>query len=279
MTAPTLVILAAGLASRYGAPKQLETVGPGGATIMDYALYDALRSGFGDAVLVVRREMEPAFSERIADRWRRHFPVRFAFQEIPAGRAKPWGTGEAVLMAAPLVAGPCAVVNADDFYGRSAFAALGRFLLEPSTRPPTHAVVGYPLKATLTEAGGVNRALLRSDRDGWLEVIEEIRDIRDAGTFPPDAVVSMNAWGFAHEVFASLTDRFQAFRAAHGYDATEFLLPTIIQEAIRGGEARVRVLAGGETWRGITYPADRPAVETFLRKLTDAGTYPSDLWR
>ena len=276
MTAPTLVILAAGMASRYGAPKQLEPVGPGGATIMDYSLYDAQRSGFGDAVLVVRREMEAVFSERIAEKWRPRFPVRFAFQEIPAGRAKPWGTGEAVLVAAPQVPGSCAVINADDFYGRSAFAALGRVLLEPSH---TYAVVGYPLKATLTEAGGVNRALLRSDLGGRLTSIEEVRDIRDAGDFPPDAVVSMNAWGFDHTVFGLLAERFQAFRAAHAHDAAEFLLPTIIQEAISGGRIQVQVLKGGENWRGITYPADRPAVETFLRGLTDAGTYPSDLWR
>ncbi|HTY07494.1 MAG TPA: NTP transferase domain-containing protein [Gemmatimonadales bacterium] len=279
MSGPTLVILAAGMASRYGAPKQLEPLGPGGGTLMDYSLFDARRSGFGSAVLVIRRELEAVFRERLIPSWNPHLPVSLAYQEIPAGRSKPWGTGEAVLVARRLVSGPFAVINSDDFYGRSAIAALGKFLSEPGGRPPVGGLVGYPLAVTLTEAGGVNRAVLHADGEGWLDAITEVRGIRDPAAFSPGTTVSMNAWGFPAAVFDLLDGHFAPFRTAHAADNEEFLLPTVVQDLIRSRALRIRVLAGGERWCGVTYPADRPRVEAFLKAETAAGTYPVEPWR
>ena len=279
MSGPTLVILAAGLASRYGGPKQLEPLGPGGGTLMDYSLYDAKRAGFGRAVLVIRRELEPVFRERLVPSWNSTLPIALAYQEIPAGRGKPWGTGEAVLVTRPLVSGPFAVINSDDFYGRSAIAALATFLAEPAGRPPAGGLVGYPLAATLTEAGGVNRAILHADGAGWLDAITEVRGIRDPAAFSPGTTVSMNAWGFPTAIFDLLDGHFAAFRSAHAGDAEEFLLPTVVQELIRRGSLRIRVLPGGERWCGVTYPADRPRVEAFLAAETAAGIYPVEPWR
>jgi len=279
MSGPTLVILAAGMSSRYGGPKQLEPLGPGGATLMDYSLHDARRSGFGAAVLVIRRELEPVFRERLVPSWHPTLPISLAYQEIPAGRTKPWGTGEAVLVARGHVAGPFAVINADDFYGRSAFAALARFLAEAPGTPPAGALVAYPLSATLTDAGGVNRAILHTDGGGWLDAITEVRGIRDPAAFSPGTTVSMNAWGFPVSAFDLLEGHLHSFRAAHAADSEEFLLPTVVQELIRRGSLRVRVLAGGERWCGVTYPADRPRVEAFLKAETAAGIYPVEPWR
>ena len=280
MSGATLVILAAGMSSRYGGvPKQLEPLGPAGATLMDYSLYDARRAGFSAAVLVIRRELEAVFRERLVPAWSATLPLTLAYQEIPAGRSKPWGTGEAVLAARRAVPGPCAVINSDDFYGRSAIASLAAFLAEPPAPVPTAGLVGYPLAATLSEAGGVTRAVLHADGAGMLDAITEVRGIRDPAAFSPGTVVSMNAWGFPAAVFDLLAARFDDFRVAHGQDGEEFLLPTAVQDLIRRGSLRVRVLAGGERWCGVTYPADRPRVEAFLRAETAAGTYPAEPWR
>ncbi|HEY6808369.1 MAG TPA: NTP transferase domain-containing protein [Gemmatimonadales bacterium] len=287
-TAPSLVVLAAGVASRYGGPKQLEPMGPGGATVMDYSMYDARQAGFAAVVLVIRREMESLFAERIAAKWTPALPVTFAYQDVPAGRAKPWGTGDAVLAAAPRVAGPFAVANADDFYGRSAFTALGNFLR--SAARDEFGVVSYPLRTTLTDSGGVNRALCKRSSGGWLEDIEELFDLRPApggaretGTgreFPGDAPVSMNLWGFTPLVFDHLRSAFATFRTTRGADPkNEFLLPDVIRAEIRRGGARVRVLAGGDEWCGVTYPADRAPVERFLAERVRAGAYPVEPWR
>ncbi|HWZ28169.1 MAG TPA: NTP transferase domain-containing protein [Gemmatimonadales bacterium] len=282
MSGPTLVILAAGMATRYGgAPKQLEPLGPGGATLMDYSLHDARRSGFAAAVLVIRRELEPVFRERLIPSWSPTLPISVVYQEIPAPRTKPWGTGQAVLTARSAVAGSFAVINADDFYGRSAIASLGKFLSVPPGNPPTAGLVGYPLAATLSEAGGVTRAVLHVDGAGWLDAITEVRGIRDRAAFSPDTVVSMNAWGFPAAMFDLLDARFEDFRMTHAQDGgnEEFLLPTAVQDLIRRKSLRVQVLPGGERWCGVTYPADRPRVETFLRAETTGGTYPAEPWR
>jgi NDP-sugar pyrophosphorylase family protein len=285
---PTLVILAAGIASRYGGPKQLEPMGPGGATVMDYTIHDARRSGFSSAVLVIRREMESLFAERIAAKWQATMPVNFAYQDVPAGRAKPWGTGDAVLAAAANVTGSFAVANADDFYGRSAINALGKFLR--TAKRDEFGVVSYPLRTTLTESGGVNRALCKRNADGWLEDIEELFDLRPSAggaretatgrEFPGDAPVSMNLWGFTPLLFDQLRSAFATFQKARASDAkAEFLLPDVIRAEIKTGGARVRVLDGGDEWCGVTYPADRERVERFLAERVRAGAYPTEPWR
>jgi len=280
VSGPTLVILAAGMASRYGGvPKQLEPVGPGGATLMDYSIHDARRAGFTSAVLVIRSELEPVFRERLIPSWMPTFPISVVYQEIVAPRTRPWGTGQAVLIARPAVHGPFAVINADDFYGRSAIMSLRKFLGEPATHPPTAGLVGYPLAATLSDAGGVTRAVLHADGSGSLDSITEVRGIRDPAAFSPGTVVSMNAWAFPAAVFDFLDARFADFQMTHAHDNEEFLLPTAIQDLIRRKSLRVKVLSGGERWVGVTYPADRPRAESFLRAETAGGTYPVEPWR
>jgi len=290
------------MGSRYGGMKQFEAVGPppDGATLMEYSLYDARRAGFGEAVFVIRPEMTDAFPA-FARRFERHMPWKLAVQRlddlpggvaVPSGRAKPWGTGQAVLAAAGLVRGPFAVLNADDFYGAAAFAALGEFLsTTASASPPTFGIVGYRLRETLSEAGAVNRGVCRTGRDGWLERIDEILELHRtaAGSYegrgPTGAVlldgaalVSMNLWGFTAAVFELLRRSFTEFLQGGDLVKREFLIPTIIQGAIDRNAVRVRVLDPGSRWFGITYPADRAQVVAALRELVGRGEYPERLW-
>lgn len=299
---PTLVILAAGVGSRYGDLKQLEVVGPGGATIMDYSVYDALRAGFGKVVFVIRPEMEAAFRATVGQRYQRRVPVAYALQRLdalppgfaaPPGRTRPWGTGHAVLAAEHLVEGPFAVVNADDFYGKDAYAGLSDCLRrEMSQDVPTYAMVGYTLCDTLTEAGAVNRGCCRCTTDGWLERIIEVTDIERAGpdgryldesgqkrTIGGGELVSMNAWGFQPVFFDQLRARFECFlRNNIASETAEFHLPAAIQDLILTGHARVQVLPAKGTWFGVTYPEDKPRVIEIIRALTRRGEYPRRLW-
>lgn len=296
----TLVVLAAGLGSRYGGMKQLEAVGPAGETLMDYSVYDAVRAGFTRVVFVIRPEMEEAFHAFAAGRYGDRITVTTAHQRlddlpgghiVPVGRTKPWGTAHAVLAAEPGVTSPFAVVNADDFYGEPAFEAASRFLEDDAGgTPPAWAVVGYRLRDTLSEAGGVNRGVIHTDAAGWLAQIEEVTDIqvaRDgyvgrAGAmlrhFDGREPVSMNMWAFTPDVFGLLRRGFVRFLHEEGLHRREYLLPTIAQEAVRHGEARIRVLEAGSQWHGMTYPDDRPVVAAALRMLTASGRYPSPLW-
>ncbi|HJQ65942.1 MAG TPA: NTP transferase domain-containing protein [Gemmatimonadales bacterium] len=280
-----LVVLAAGLGSRYGGLKQLEAVGPAGTTLMEYSLFDARRAGFDDVVFVIRPDMADAFRD-FAVRFAGRFSWRLALQRLedvpagvtlPASRAKPWGTAHAVLAAAPAIQEPFAVLNADDFYGAAAFAALAAFLRAPAAAGPPHfALVGYRLKDTLSDAGPVNRGVCRIDGAGWLQDIEEVINVD--GTSDRDAIVSMNLWGFTPALFDLLRTGLDRF--FQGPDALrgEFLLPTVIRQAIANGECRVRVLEPGSRWFGITHQADRPGVEAELRALVTAGRYPERLW-
>ena len=300
---PTLVILAAGLGSRYGGLKQLEPVGPGGATIMDYSIFDALRAGFGRIVFVIRAELEEAVRAAFGRRYEAQAPVAYAHQRLddlpvgftlPDGRTKPWGTGHAVLAAAGQVDGPFAVVNADDFYGAKAFAAIGEFLrTAPDSALPTYAMVGYTLRDTLSDSGTVSRGLCRCTPEGWLERITEVtgvarsgRDARHPGpdgteqTVPGDTLVSMNIWGFQAAVFDQLRSGFRAFLDVNsGNPKAEFYLPAAIQEAIRADQARVRVLPAGAQWCGVTHPQDRADASEFIHGLVARGDYPAELWR
>ncbi len=271
---PTLLVLAAGLGSRYGGLKQLEAVGPAGATLLDYAVYDAARAGFGAVVFVVRPEMDPAFSDQVLPRFVGRVAVRTVHQRfdaplpagfvIPPGRTKPWGTAHAVLAAADAIRSPFAVANADDFYGRGAYAAIGDFLRAPQpARPPAYAVVGFPLAATVSDAGTVNRAVCHVTPQGWLESVSEVLHIAAdgrggyAGTeegrplrFTGAEPVSMNLWGFTPGVFPQLREGFEAFLAAAPEGATqdparrEYLIPVP-----RAGAHRPRRGEGAGCWR------------------------------
>jgi dTDP-glucose pyrophosphorylase len=299
---PTLVILAAGIGSRYGGLKQLEAVGPGGATIMDYSIYDALRAGFGKAVFVIRPDMEDAFGETIGRRYEQHIPVAYAFQRLdalpsrftpPPGRQKPWGTGQAVLAAEAQVHEPFAAINADDFYGANSFAVLAKFLpQEDAADVPTYAMVGYTLRETLAEAGSVNRGCCRCAPGGWLERITEVVGLErhgpdarytdesgNAQTIGGDELVSMNLWGFRPIFFEQLGALFDGFLRKNGASQTaEFHLPTAIQDLIHAGRARVRVLPTPDTWVGVTHREDKARVVRMIRELVAQGRYPQKLW-
>jgi len=296
----TLVVLAAGMGSRYGGLKQLEAVGPSGETLMDYSLFDALRAGFTRTVFVIRPDMEEVFHAWAAGRFGARMAIATAHQRledlpggaaIPAGRKKPWGTAHAVLAAAGAVHGPFAVVNADDFYGRPAYEAAARALREaPAGTPATWGLVGYRLADTLSEAGGVNRGVCRADGQGWLTGIEEVIGLvrRDAtivgraggcqASFGDDDPVSMNFWTFTPAFFDDVRAAFADFVRSADLEKDEMLIPAVVQNAIHADRARVRVLASGARWIGMTYPADRPLVETELRALVAAGGYPAKLW-
>ncbi|HWA40314.1 MAG TPA: sugar phosphate nucleotidyltransferase [Gemmatimonadales bacterium] len=297
---PTLVLLAAGMGSRYGGVKQLEAVGPGGATLMDYSIYDALRAGFRKIVFIIRPDLEEAFQATILPRYAGQATVATAHQRLdalpagmhaPAERTKPWGTGQAVLAAEGAVDGPFVVANADDFYGAPAFAATAEFLRHPQgDGAATFALVGYRLKDTLSEHGAVNRGACVVDHEGWLGRVEEIYEIAPSaggklmgrGTkghveLSPDALVSMNLWAFYPSIFPILRAGFVRF--LQDADArSEFLLPAAVQEALTRGVARVRVLDAGSPWFGMTYPADRPRVEQAVAALVRSGVYPERLW-
>ncbi len=298
---PSLVILAAGVGSRYGGLKQLDPVGPGGAALMDYTMYDALQSGFGRVVLVIRRETEAEIRAHIEGGAARHIEVVYAHQELdmlpggvapPAERVKPWGTGHALLMASPFVDGPFVAANADDFYGRRAVAALGGFLAETEGDDPPHwAMVGYRLADTLPASGAVSRALCVQDADGRLVRLQEILAIERADgearwadaegvarVQPLESLVSMNLWGFTPDLTAELEDGFSAFLEAGPGLKDEYYLPVAVGDAVNAGRAQVTVLDEGGRWCGMTSPEDRATTAEVLRELVDAGEYPERLW-
>jgi len=297
----TLVVLAAGQGRRYGSLKQLDPVGPGGTTLAEYSVYDAVNAGFERVVFVVRGELLGEvrgawdhLAERIEVRWAEQrlddLPGGF---EPPPGRSRPWGTGHAVLAAEPDVEGSFVVVNADDFYGADAFGAAAAFLRgEPGGDAEAHAAVGYALRDTLSEAGSVNRALLRSDALGWLERATEVIGIErmDGGARAPDGAggwtalsgserVSMNFWAFRPALFAELRAALERFLGElQRPDTDEFYLSNAVEELIRIGRARVRLLESSSTWCGLTRPEDRERAARHLRSLVAAGEYPERLW-
>ncbi len=298
---PTLVILAAGVGSRYGGLKQLDPVGPGGAALMDYTMYDALQSGFGRVVLVIRRETETEIRAHIEAGAARRMNVDFAFQELaelpegfvpPAERVKPWGTGHAVLVAAPYLDGPFVAANADDFYGRRSMAALVRYLGDTvGAEPPHWAMVGYRLGDTLPASGPVSRALCVQDEDGWLLELQEILAIERAGDSarwqaergatriePLDTLVSMNLWGFTRGLVDHLERGFRGFLEAGPGLKDEYYLPVAVRAAVADRRARVKVLDEGGRWCGMTSPEDRATTAAVLRELVAEGEYPERLW-
>jgi UTP-glucose-1-phosphate uridylyltransferase len=300
--APALVVLAAGIGSRYGGLKQMDPVGPAGEAVLDYAVFDAKRAGFGKFVFVIRREIEQDFREAFGARFAKHVNVAYAFQErdmVPPGRfvspdrQKPWGTGHAVLCAAPVLDRPFAVINADDFYGAESFRALARFLTQPaSIKPDLFAMAGFQLDRTLSEHGAVARGICQADAEGYLTSIEELTAIerQPSGVWNKESdgsyryltgreIVSMNCWGFTLGVLDGLRRLFGEFMDRNEANLkAEFYLPAAVNALIQEGRARVRVLPTPCHWFGVTYREDRPVVMENIRAMIRAGEYPARLW-
>ncbi len=297
VSAPQLVVLAAGLGRRFGGLKQLTGVGPGGATLLEYSLFDARQAGFGRVTFVIRPEMQGDFRSFAEGRLPPSLEWNLCLQRMedvppgsvtPGGRRRPWGTAHAVLAAESSVSGPFGVVNADDFYGREAFHAMASFL---ASDRPDWALVGYELGATLSPAGGVNRGLLALADDGTLASIEEVMDlvrteegaITGLGEAGPrivngKALVSMNFWGLEPSVFGGLRSGFRRFLEGADIEHDEYPLPVAMQDLIQDGERRIAVLASASRWFGVTYHEDLVAVRTALEQLVASGHYPERLW-
>ena len=298
----TLVVLAAGLSTRFGRLKQLEAVGPCGEVLMDYAIYDAIRAGFSRVVLVVGRKRERAFREHVIHQFGDSVDVAYVTQEVtavpagapaaPAGRVKPWGTAHAVLATADQIDGPFAVCNADDFYGAGSFQVLADYV-RAGGLAQAYAVLGYTLDDTLSAAGGVSRGVCEMDTGGVLRKVIEVMDIRkredgiagvteDGHPYPVAATqtVSTNFWAFTPAVFSELRRRFARFLERRGDDPNaEFLLPNALNEMIMARTARVVVLPANSEWLGVTFAADLEGVAARLRAWTKAGCYPEDFTR
>jgi hypothetical protein len=293
--------MAAGMGSRYGGLKQIDPVGPGGETLLDYSVFDALRAGFSRVVFVIRRDIETPFRKAVGRRYEAKTDVAYAFQEVedvppgfsvPEGRTKPWGTAQAVLAAESVVSSPFAAANADDFYGAHSFGVLSSFLDEARAATDLYAMVGFRLGVTLSDHGSVARAVCEASSDGFLSHVVEVLGLEraDGGArapdgqggfrhFAADTPVSLNLWGFTPSVFPKLRDRFAAFLDARGSDpASEFFLPDALGSLIARGEARVRLLSTPDPWFGMTHRADTPYVSERLRGLHAEGAYPEHLF-
>jgi UTP-glucose-1-phosphate uridylyltransferase len=295
---PTLLVLAAGMGSRYGGLKQIDPVGPGGETIIDYSIFDALRAGFGKVVFVIRKDIEDAFRETVGSRFEKRVAVDYVFQSldaipsgftVPTGRTKPWGTTHAILVAADAIHEPFAAINADDFYGAQGYRELAGHLTSGS---PDYAMVGFILRNTLSEFGSVARGVCRVAGDDTLQSIIELTKIERDGNgahntdadgnvtkLSGDEPVSMNMWAFMPRVFDQLRQSFEKFLEHNGSDPkAECLIPNTVGQLVRDGQARVKVLRTRDSWFGVTYREDRPRVIESVRALIAAGVYPEKLW-
>lgn len=300
---PTLLILAAGMGSRYGGLKQLDAMGPSGEVVLDYSVFDAIRSGFGKVVFVIRRDFEEQFRTQIGARFKDLIRVEYAFQElsdlpegftVPEGRTKPWGTAHAVLAAEHVVHEPFLMINADDFYGRDAFAKIAAALQNPHVNEGKshYCMVGFYLKNTLSEHGSVARGVCTRDANGFLTSVTEMTKIfktangaENRESDPPqqlsgDEVVSMNFFGFTPDIFGHLRTAFTQFLKDQVNDMkAECFVPKEVDALIKTGKADVRVLESTGHWFGVTYPEDKAEVVASIRDLVTAGEYPESLWR
>jgi NDP-sugar pyrophosphorylase family protein len=297
MIKPALLVLAAGMGSRYGGLKQLDPVGPGGETLMDYSVYDAHRAGFGRVVFVIRRDFAESFRKNVGAKFEGRLPVDYVFQEldklppgfrVPAGRTKPWGTGQAILVAAETIHEPFAAINADDFYGANSFRALAAHLMSGAS---DYGMVGYVLRNTLSDHGTVSRGVCETGPGGYLQTVTEITSIERDGAgakhrdcsgaehrLKGDETVSMNFWGFTPALFSQLREQFTAFLKHHGNEEkSEFYIPAAVSALIRSDQAQVKVLPTPDLWFGVTYREDRPRVVESIRRLVEQGEYPAKL--
>jgi dTDP-glucose pyrophosphorylase len=295
---PALLVLAAGMGSRYGGLKQIDPVGPHGETIMDYSVYDALRAGFGRIVFVIRRDILEPFQEAVGARFDKHAPVDYVFQDleqlpagfaVPPGRTKPWGTTHAILAAAGTIKTPFAAINADDFYSQESYRLLAAHL---SAGGADAAMAGFTLRNTLSEFGAVARGICEVDERGRLRQIVEMTKIArhgadilntdaagEASKLTGDEVVSMNFWGFSPAVFPLLEASFAEFLRERGNDPkAECYIPSTVNDLVAAGKLAVRVLRAGDSWFGVTYREDRPRVVARIAELIERGDYPVKLW-
>ncbi|MEL6673794.1 MAG: sugar phosphate nucleotidyltransferase [Bacteroidota bacterium] len=299
---PSLLILAAGMGSRYGGLKQIDGVGPSNETILEYSIYDAIEAGFGKVVFVIRESIEEDFKAHFGDRFKDLIEVAYVFQEldnVPEGvtvnpeRVKPLGTGHAVLVAAEAINEPFAVINADDFYGRAAFQVMHDHLVSLENTDTEYAMVGYRVSNTLSENGHVSRGVCVTDADSYLETVTERTKIArgedetiyfedesgESVSLPDDTLVSMNFWGFTPHYFTQTGAYFEAF-IKENFDQlkAEFYIPTAVSNIIDNGQGKVKVLSSDASWFGVTYKEDKDQVMGALAGLAEEAVYPSPLW-
>ena len=289
----TLLIMAAGMGSRYGGLKQLDAIGPSGETIIDYSVYDAIKAGFTKVVFIIRKDFEQEFKSKITDKYEGQIQVEFAFQDLndlpdeftcPEGREKPWGTGHAILSARNVINEPFIAINGDDFYGRESFKVVADYYRKGAN---SFSMVAFKLDKTLSSFGGVTRGLCTVNDEKLNTVIETAdlektdygvssnRDIELDGSEP----VSMNVWGFTPILFKYLEEKFVEFLSENGTEIkSEYLIPSVVNELIQSGQETVHVLRSGATWFGVTYKEDKPFVEGEIEKLVNKGEYPGKLF-
>ena len=289
----TLLIMAAGMGSRYGGLKQLDAIGPSGETIIDYSVYDAIKAGFNKVVFIIRKDFEQEFKSKITDKYEGQIQVEFAFQDLndlpdefscPEGRGKPWGTGHAILSARNVINEPFIAINGDDFYGRESFKVVADYYRKGAN---SFSMVAFKLDKTLSSFGGVTRGLCTVNDEKLNTVIETAdlektdygvssnRDIELDGSEP----VSMNVWGFTPILFKYLEEKFVEFLSENGTEMkSEYLIPSVVNELIQSGQETVHVLRSGATWFGVTYKEDKPFVEGEIEKLVNKGEYPGKLF-
>jgi len=289
----TLLIMAAGMGSRYGGLKQLDAIGPSGETIIDYSVYDAIKAGFNKVVFIIRKDFEQEFKSKITDKYEGQIQVEFAFQDLndlpdeftcPEGREKPWGTGHAILSARNVINEPFIAINGDDFYGRESFKVVADYYRKGAN---SFSMVAFKLDKTLSSFGGVTRGLCTVNDEKLNTVIETAdlektdygvssnRDIELDGSEP----VSMNVWGFTPILFKYLEEKFVEFLSENGTEMkSEYLIPSVVNELIQSGQETVHVLRSGATWFGVTYKEDKPYVEGEIEKLVNKGEYPGKLF-
>jgi UTP-glucose-1-phosphate uridylyltransferase len=300
---PTLLILAAGMGSRYGGLKQLDKLGPNGETIIDYSIYDAKRAGFGKVVFVIRKDIEEEFKEVIISRLFGKIEVDYCLQELeylptgfelPTERKKPWGTGHAILMAAEKIKEPFGVINADDFYGADAFKVLAEFFAGlKSENENLYAMVGYDVANTLSEFGSVSRGVCLENEENYLVSVTERTHIDrshngiayqdekgDLVFLTPKTIVSMNFWGFTTQIFKQLSERFTGFLNENIHNLkSEFYIPSVVNDLIETKETSAKVLHSSARWFGVTYREDRELAVSKIKQLVEEGVYPENLWK
>jgi len=297
---PTLLVLAAGLGTRYGGLKQIDPVGPNGETIIDYSIYDGIKAGFGKVVFVVRHYFEDAFKARVSSKFDGFVETACAYQELdaclgdfrpPRERQKPWGTGHAILVSRDVIHEPFAMINADDYYGPSSLKTMVTFLTQ-GVSPNHYAMAGYVLRNTLSEYGGVSRGVTECDEHMFLKRVVERKRIEKTGegaryldadgtphALAGDEIVSMNLWGFHPSIFDHLQSLFARFLKDHGREKdAELYIPFAVDELVTSGKAAVKVLPTEDSWFGVTYREDRPIAVKYIHRLIDQGVYTERLW-